>query len=106
MADADLTSIKIELPINVWGVLALQAHDLDIKLNDHLMNIVKQAVVETKGMKLTPDEWLEYCKDFRRYTIIDPDGWDKENYDESWAEEITKDEMTRRVSRSTVIVKY
>lgn len=34
--------------------------------------------------------------------IMDPDGWDRQNFDESWAEEITLDEFKRRVWMSTV----
>lgn len=51
--------------------------------------------------KRSPDDWL---KDHRLYgvTILDPDGWDRKNYAESWAEEITFSEMQSRVARSTV----
>ena len=48
----------------------------------------------------TPDEWLE-DDDFKGVIVMDPDGWDRQNYEESWAEKITRDEFGNRMGRST-----
>lgn len=47
------------------------------------------------------EEWLasEY---FEGVTILDPDGWDRKNFDKSWPERINRDEMERRMCMSTV----
>ncbi|WPH64657.1 hypothetical protein [Vibrio phage vB_VpaP_SJSY21] len=34
-------------------------------------------------------------------TVIDPDGWDRKNFDISWSEEISEEEFLIRVSKST-----
>jgi hypothetical protein len=34
-------------------------------------------------------------------TIMDADGWDRRNFDESWAEKITREEFESRAGRST-----
>lgn len=34
--------------------------------------------------------------------VLDPDGWDRRNFAQSWAEPITIDEFKRRASQSTV----
>lgn len=44
------------------------------------------------------DEW---CK-ILDVTIMDADGWDKKNFDESWAEKITRQEFVDRGFRSTM----
>lgn len=47
----------------------------------------------------TSDEWL---KSYPELTILDPDGWDRKNYDYSfYLEEITKEEFDNRVCYST-----
>ena len=49
------------------------------------------------------ETWLKEL--YPTYTVLDPDGWDRsnrENYDKSWNEKITKDEFERRFSASTV----
>lgn len=49
--------------------------------------------------KKTSYEWVQQL----RFDIIDPDGWDRENFHYSWYEEkITKDEFFNRTLRSTV----
>lgn len=52
----------------------------------------------------TSDEWYsEIPKEFK-FAIMDPDGWDRKNYDFSFCEEkISKQEFLRRCSHSTVI---
>lgn len=49
----------------------------------------------------TPDEWLA-SPEFSGVTILDPDGWDRKNFEESWSEPINRDEMERRMCVSTV----
>ena len=47
----------------------------------------------------TSEEWQELC----RIEILDPDGWDRQNYQFSWHEElITREEFERRLVSSTV----
>lgn len=53
-------------------------------------------------MKQKPEYWLK-TEDFKGYTILDPDGWDRGNYEESWSKPITKTEMWDRLHKSTVI---
>lgn len=50
--------------------------------------------------KLTPDEWLA-LPEFAGIDVLDPDGWDRANYEASWAEPLSRDEMIARVERST-----
>jgi hypothetical protein len=102
MNDEETSTISIELPLDVWGILALQAHDLDITLNEHLINITMSEVARTNPIKLSPDQWLMYSEDFDGITVMDPDGWDRKNYAEDWAKLLTKEEMHRKVSISTV----
>ena len=50
----------------------------------------------------TSEEWSKGMK----FLIIDPDGWDRSNWDYSWSQEkITNDEFNSRLSRSTIILK-
>lgn len=37
--------------------------------------------------------------------ILDPDGWDRKNFEHSWNELITEDEFNRRLCNSTCIWK-
>lgn len=50
-------------------------------------------------MKKVSSEWIkEY-----NIKILDPDGWDRKNYDYSFnKEKITKEEFERRLVRSTI----
>jgi len=51
----------------------------------------------------TSDEWLiEFGID--RHDILDPDGWDRWNFDVSWAEVISLNEFKKRLKASTVNV--
>jgi hypothetical protein len=48
-------------------------------------------------------EWLEEIQEkFPQVMVLDPDGWDRKNYQESWNEPITKAEFEKRFARSTV----
>jgi len=37
--------------------------------------------------------------------VLDPDGWDRANFDQSWAELISEAEFRARLQRSTVMVR-
>lgn len=51
--------------------------------------------------KKTSKEWYETIRD-SGLIILDPDGWDRENYQYSFNEEkITKEEFLNRLIRST-----
>jgi hypothetical protein len=52
-------------------------------------------------MLLTPDYWLSR-PEFYGVEILDPDGWDRANFETSWSEPITREEMERRLMSSTV----
>lgn len=45
-----------------------------------------------------PDEWEKETG----ITIIDPDGWDRRNFEESWGTPITLAEFKERAFRSTI----
>ena len=48
--------------------------------------------------KKNSEEWQKLCK----IEVIDPDGWDRQNYQFSWYEEkITKQEFEKRLGPST-----
>ena len=50
-------------------------------------------------IKKTSEEWQSI---FPYPKVIDPDGWDRKNYDYSWKEEkITLEEYENRLSNST-----
>lgn len=49
----------------------------------------------------TSDDW---DREYPNITILDPDGWDRTNYQFSWFEEkITKEEFEKRMMHSTCI---
>lgn len=51
----------------------------------------------------TSEQWLAEIPTAERPVILDPDGWDRKNYDYSFKEElITKKEFDIRVGMSTV----
>lgn len=50
----------------------------------------------------TSEEWLEE----KKIIILDPDGWDRKNYQYSFNEEkITEKEFNKRVMYSTIMVR-
>lgn len=50
----------------------------------------------------TSEQWMKY-EEFAGTSIMDPDGWDRRNFEYSYYEElITCDEMHRRISQSTI----
>lgn len=57
-----------------------------------------------EGMMLkTPTEWLQQ-PEYTALTVLDPDGWDRKNFDASWAEPITELEFNVRCANSTLII--
>ena len=57
-------------------------------------------------IKLTSEEWNNrLCKKLGvRHIIMDPDGWDRRNYQYSFYEEpITKTEFNHRLMQSTIM---
>lgn len=50
----------------------------------------------------TSEQWYQQYKDEWGFTILDPDGWDRQNYDYSFKQEkITLKEFVNRVFFST-----
>ena len=50
-------------------------------------------------------EWLREPQ-YYGVTIIDPDGWDRTDFDASFDEPITLDEFQRRLNRSTLQFRF
>lgn len=50
----------------------------------------------------TSEEWSKVCV----FNVLDPDGWDRKNFDYSWKQElITRKEFEERLTLSTVEIK-
>ena len=59
--------------------------------------------MDTDKITLTSEEWEKKCD----WKILDPDGWDRSNFQYSFYEEkIPYDEFIFRLLRSTVMGKY
>lgn len=57
--------------------------------------------MENKELK-TSEQWYPIVYPNKEVKIMDPDGWDRQNWKFSWAEElITEVEFKMRVMRST-----
>ena len=51
----------------------------------------------------TSKQWEELVPKKYKLVIMDPDGWDRKNFDWSFNQElITKDEFMNRIARSTI----
>jgi hypothetical protein len=48
------------------------------------------------------EDWLK-TEPFVGIKVYDPDGWDRSNYEESWAEKITLIEFKKRLMVSTIM---
>jgi len=46
------------------------------------------------------EDWHKEPK-YNKIVIMDPDGWNRKDYKNSWAEEISRDEFEQRVGLST-----
>ena len=76
--------------IVLWAALLVAAMYTAMKGNDKV------------GVLKTSEEWLSIYKDMGGgRVIVDPDGWDREDFDASWAEKITWQEFMLRFARST-----
>ena len=52
----------------------------------------------------TSIKWY-HQRDNKRVILLDPDGWDRKNFDHSWSEErVTKQEFERRLGLSTCLI--
>lgn len=65
-----------------------------------LIQVFKNVEKEFNNLYKTSKDWFELNPDIH---IIDPDGWDRTNFDYSWGVEIiTKEEYNSRVLNSTI----
>ena len=52
----------------------------------------------------TSEQWSVIHKSLTGQIVIDPDGWDRKNYEYSWhKEEISYDEFMNRLEKSTTV---
>lgn len=59
--------------------------------------------MENRDNLRTSDQWEKIKPTIK---VIDPDGWDRKNFNYSWFEElITEKEYDQRVLRSTIVIK-
>jgi len=49
-----------------------------------------------------PDEWLKEPQ-YQGITVLDPDGWDRTDFETSWREPIDEAEFRRRLFASTLM---
>ena len=55
------------------------------------------------SVEKTSQQWYDELRKTENITIMDPDGWDRTNYQYSFTEElITKEKFNERLSRSSV----
>lgn len=64
----------------------------------HTFNSEKDALAFVQHIKLPSSEWQRLIPD---PFVMDPDGWDRKNFEASWNERITREEYERRVIYST-----
>jgi hypothetical protein len=75
---------------------------------DKYLKIVKGSylidnVIDMNKVRKTSQEWLDEIPEKFNLTILDPDGWDRKNYEFSFHEEkITKEEFDNRLCSSTI----
>jgi hypothetical protein len=50
----------------------------------------------------TPDAWLQ-TEEFRSLIVLDPDGWDRKNFEEDWARPLTLEEFSGKLMVSTIV---
>jgi|TARA_R110000787_G_scaffold202209_1_gene312953 hypothetical protein len=69
-------------------------------IKQHIKEIETEDELVDKIQLKTSFEWAKDCK----YTILDPDGWDRKNFKFSWyQEQIAQQEFDNRVLLSSVI---
>lgn len=65
------------------------------------MKMTKMTMKEK--IKKTSEEWMEITGKFEKIIILDPDGWDRTNFQFSFYEEkITHGEFISRIMESTI----
>lgn len=52
--------------------------------------------------RMTAEEWLN-IPDYHGVKVLDPDGWDRSDFERSWAEQITREEFEARLTESTCL---
>ena len=50
----------------------------------------------------TPDQWLAEPQ-YRGIVVVDPDGWDRKNFEQSWSEPISEAEFSARMMMSSCL---
>ena len=82
------------------------------EIGKHFANFdLDKAINDLKMEKKTSNDWNkelnDYLKSFNEknhYTVYDPDGWNRSNFQFSWFEElITKEEFMKRTMSSTCL---
>lgn len=51
---------------------------------------------------MTSAEWLRQSQ-YAGIVVMDPDGWDRKDFERSWGEEITEEEFFARLLQSTCL---
>lgn len=69
---------------------------------ENLVNYIEKEL--SSELCLKPDDWLQTPK-YQGLTIMDPDGWDRKNYQQSWNEKISWQEFEKRAAESTCLMK-
>lgn len=100
-AEDDDSYVEITLPLEDWGRLAIAAHIAEMSLEDYLNQVLEAAVENPDQFRMKPQDWLAHSSHFQGVTILDPDGWDRSNYEEDWARPLTLEEMRYKTERST-----
>jgi len=105
MNDEKTEVIPVTLPLEVWGILAIKADAKGMTLSDYVIELALHEATQVEDMMFCAEDWLKYDLEWKDVVMMDPDGWDRQNFEESWAECITRDEMCIRMSRSTTMDK-
>lgn len=89
------TEITIKLPLHINTMKAIT------KIFEQLEDIY---VSPEKGETKTSSEWEKFINaNYGKLHVLDPDGWDRKNFDYSWYEEqITIEEFMYRLGSSTI----
>ena len=53
-------------------------------------------------IKMSSEFWHTFYIAKYGVLVLDPDGWDRKNYNKSWREKITYEEFKQRLMRSTL----
>lgn len=71
--------------------------------NEMIRMIEEVKSVPPIEVKKTSEDWYNEIYPNKELIILDPDGWDRRNWDFSWGEEeVTKEEFNRRLCLSTI----